>query len=64
MAYINYAPMRIGTEDPWTLTELAKAGGLGGAAPPPQPRGGLGGTPYLGNCLSVPWFVTGPLRAG
>ena len=29
MAYINYAPMRIGTEDPWALTELAKAGGLG-----------------------------------
>ena len=22
--------MRIGTEDPWALTELAKAGGLGG----------------------------------
>ena len=30
MAYINYAPMRIGTEDPWALTELAKAGGPGG----------------------------------
>ena len=36
MAYINYAPMRIGTEDPWALTELAKAGGLGV-------------TPHLGN---------------
>ena len=42
--------MRIGTEDPWALTELAKAGG------------GLGGTPHLGTF--VPWFVTGPLRAG
>ena len=31
MAYINYAPMRIGAEDPWALTELAKAGGPGGA---------------------------------
>ena len=40
MAYINYAPMRIVTEDPWTLTELAKAGGLGG---------GGGGYPHLGN---------------
>ena len=30
MAYINYAPMRIGTEDPWALTELPKAGGPGG----------------------------------
>ena len=30
MAYINYAPMRIGTEDPWALTELPKAGGWGG----------------------------------
>ena len=47
MAYINYAPMRIGAEDPWALTELAKAGGPGGAQPP-QPRGGLGGTPHLG----------------
>ena len=44
MAYINYAPMRIGTEDPWALTELAKAGGPGGAQPP-QPRGGLGVPP-------------------
>ena len=43
MAYINYAPMRIGTEDPWALTELAKAGGPGGAAP--QPRGGWGVPP-------------------
>ena len=34
MAYINYAPMRIGTEDPWALTELAKAGGPGGRSPP------------------------------
>ena len=47
MAYINYAPVRIGTEDPWALTELAKAGGPGGHSPP-QPRGGLGGTPHLG----------------
>ena len=31
MAYINEAPMGIGTEDPWALTELAKAGG---ARPP------------------------------
>ena len=45
MAYINYAPMRIGAEDPWALTELAKAGGPGGV----QPRGGLGVTPQLGN---------------
>ena len=44
MAYINYAPMRIGAEDPWALTELAKAGGPWGAQPR-QPRGGLGGTP-------------------
>ena len=36
IAYINYAPMRIGTENPWALTELAKAGG---------PEGGSGGTP-------------------
>ena len=28
--HIRDAPMRIGTEDPWALTELAKAGGLGG----------------------------------
>ena len=36
MAYINYAPMRIGTEDPWALTELPKAGGEPvGAQPPP-----------------------------
>ena len=34
MAYINEAPMRIGTEDPWALTELAKAGGPGGRGPP------------------------------
>ena len=34
--------MRIGAEDPWALTELAKAGGGGGG-------GGLGGTPQLGN---------------
>ena len=43
MAYINYAPMRIGTEDPWALTELAKAGGPGGGGL------GAGGTPHLGN---------------
>ena len=48
MAYINYAPMRIGTEDPWAFMELAKAGGPGGAQPP-QPRGGLGCSPHLGN---------------
>ena len=36
VAYINYAPMRIGAEDPWALTELAKAGG---------PGGGVGGYP-------------------
>ena len=40
MAYINYAPMRIGTEDPWALTELAKAEGLGGG-------GGVGGVPPI-----------------
>ena len=40
--------MRIGAEDPWALAELAKAGGPGGAHPP-QPRGGLRGTPQLGN---------------
>ena len=40
--------------DPWALTELAKAGG----------QGGFGGYPPSGYfCLSVPWFVTGPLRA-
>ena len=39
--------MRIGTEDPWALTELAKAGGPGWARPP-QPRG-VGGYPHLGN---------------
>ena len=37
MAYINYAPMRIGAEDPWALTELAQAGwGLGGGRSPPS----------------------------
>ena len=36
--------MRIGTEDPWALTELAKAGGGGG---------GVGGdTPHLGTFAS------------
>ena len=35
MAYINYAPMRIGAEDPWALTELAKAGEPGGGTAPP-----------------------------
>ena len=35
--------MCIGTEDPWALTELAKAGGLGG---------GGGGTPHLGTFAS------------
>ena len=49
--YINQAPMRIGTEDPWALTELAKAGGgWGGAAP--QPRGIWGGTPHPGTFAS------------
>ena len=47
MAYINYAPMRIGAEDPWALTELAKAGGPGGLRPPSL--GGFGGYPQLGN---------------
>ena len=58
MADVREAPMRIGTEDPWALTELAKAGGRGGGG------GGVGEYPlsrYF--CLSVPWFVTGPLRA-
>ena len=54
--YINEAPMRIGTEDPWALTELAKTGGLGERGPP-QPSGGLGGTPHLGTfafrCLGL-----------
>ena len=45
MAYINYAPTRIGTEDPWTLTELAKAGGGPGGLRPP----GFWWYPYLGN---------------
>ena len=46
MADVREAPMRIGTEDPWALTELAKAGGSGGAQPP-QPRGGFGGVPPI-----------------
>ena len=58
MAYINYAPMRIGTEDPWALTELAKAGGLGG----------LGGTPHLGylplRALVCDGVITGWLGYG
>ena len=45
--------MSIGTEDPWALTELAKAGGGGGGYSPSR---------YF--CLSVPRFLTGPLRAG
>ena len=49
MAYINYAPMRIGTEDPWALTELAKAGGPGGAQPP-----GFGGVPPSRYSLYMP----------
>ena len=43
--------------------EIAKAGGSGGARSPSL--GGVWGIPssrYF--CLSVPWFVTGPLRAG
>ena len=54
MAQVREAPMRMETEDPWALTELAKARGPGGAQPP-QPRVGLGGYPpsrYL--CFSVP----------
>ena len=39
----------------------SQGGGAWGAQPP-QPRGGLGG--YMVICLFVPWFVTGPLRAG
>ena len=35
--------MRIGTEDPWALTELAKAGGGGGVG---------GDTPHLGTFAS------------
>ena len=56
--------MRIGTADPWALTELAKAGGPGGRGPPSQ--GGIWGGTRLGGyfCLSVPWFVMGQLRAG
>ena len=46
--------MRIGTEDPWALTELANAGGRGGGYPPSR---------YF--CLSMPSpFVMGPLQAG
>ena len=48
--------MRIGTEDPWALTELAKAGGPGGAQPP-QPREGFGGVPpsrlFASSCLGL-----------
>ena len=55
MAYINQASMRIGTEDPWALSELGAWGGGGGG-------GGVGPSRYF--YLSVPWFVTGPLRAG
>ena len=57
VAYIREAPMRIGTEDPWALTELAKAGGLGAQRSPPSLGGGLGGTLHLGTfasrCLSL-----------
>ena len=48
MADVREAPIRIGTEDPWALTELAKAGGGWGV------EGELGGCPpsrYF--CLSV-----------
>ena len=55
MADVREAPMRIGTEDPWALTEPAGGGGGGGVGGYPSSR-------YF--CLSVPWFVTGPLRAG
>ena len=37
-----------------------QGGGPGGV----QPRGGLGDPPSRYFFLSVPWFVTGPLRAG
>ena len=37
-------------------------GGSMGAYGTSQGGGGLGGTPHLGTF--VPWFVTGPLRAG
>ena len=46
MADVREAPMRIGTEDPWALTEPAGGGG-----------GGSGGTPHLGifasRCLGL-----------
>ena len=29
--HVDGAPMRMDTEDPWALTELARAGGPGGA---------------------------------
>ena len=49
MADVREAPMRIGTEDPWALTEPAGGGGGGG--------GGSGGTPHLGifasRCLGL-----------
>ena len=55
MADVRETPIRVGTEDPWALKELAKAGAWGrfGGYPPSR---------YF--CLSVPWFVMGPLRAG
>ena len=41
--------MRIGTGDPWALTELAKAGGLGGG-------GGVVGVPIYG-ILYMVWCL-------
>ena len=66
MAYINYAPMRIGAEDPWALTELAKAGGPGGAQPPPPSLGVVWGeTPHLGYLpLGADRAITGWLGYG
>ena len=67
MAYINEALMSIGTEDTWALTELAKAGGPGGARPPSLGRG-VGGYPHLGNlplgALVCDGAVTGWLGHG
>ena len=42
---LNYAPMRIGTEDPWALTELPKAGGACGGTATTSLGEGVGGYP-------------------